>query len=216
MSTRKGCFYTCPLSAKCTVWRPEGYNVSNRGRPDAPVVVVGEAPGFHEEKEGAAFVGRSGKVLDEVLGYAGFDLRDVLVLNSVKCRPLNNRTPTEREIDLCVDKWLSREIAQYPRKIIIAMGNSAVYALGLTKKVSGVMKLRGTVQKTEYSDAPVVVTVHPAAVLRNPRFEDQFCEDFKFAATVYSSGGSSLPEICIRHKNQFRHSALSLSAIGTR
>lgn len=124
----------CPLSANATTICMDG-----SGPNDAQIMIVGEAPGFTEDRQGVPFVGRAGQVLNEMLEQAGFRREDVFVTNSVRCRPPENREPAAKELEAC-RRYLIDEIGAVRPRVIVALGNSALKTL--TGK-SGVSKYRG-------------------------------------------------------------------------
>lgn len=142
--------------------------------PQANWLIVGEAPGENEDLQGEPFVGQAGKLLDNILTAMGLSRHDraqaggVYITNALKCRPPGNRNPTPEEVAHCLP-YLERQVALLQPKIILAMGRFAVQAL-LRDSVPDVDtlplgKLRGQVHT--YQNVPVVVTYHPAYVLRN-------------------------------------------------
>lgn len=147
------------------------------GPKRADIMVVGEAPGQREDDEHRAFTGKAGQLLDLALKeYAGLNRDEIYVTNVAKCRPPNNRTPELREIKACVESYLWDEIAQVKPRFVLLLGNSALK--GVTKQ-SGIMKKAGMVWTKQLAGVPVEVmaTVHPAAVLRNPKNVDLFTAD---------------------------------------
>ena len=133
------------------------------GDPQADWLIVGEAPGEHEDIQGEPFVGDAGKLLDNMLRAAGLSRREkVYIANVLKCRPPGNRNPEADEVAQC-EPFLRRQVALLQPKIIVAMGRFAVQSLLGTTEAIG--KLRG--QRHEYAGVPVVVTYHPAYLLRN-------------------------------------------------
>jgi len=140
--------------------------VFSDGHPDASVMVVGEAPGANEDRTGLPFVGRAGKLLDLIL--ASVDLsraRNVYICNVLKCRPPGNRNPRPDEIETC-SPWLRRQIELVRPRAILAVGTFSGRLLSGRDVALG--KLRGQVYT--YQGIPLVVTYHPAALLRNPRW----------------------------------------------
>jgi uracil-DNA glycosylase family 4 len=133
------------------------------GDPQADWLVVGEAPGENEDLQGEPFVGQAAKLLDNMLGALGVSRRSgAYIANVLKCRPPGNRNPEPEEIAQC-EPFLRRQVELLRPKIILAMGRFAVQALLQTNEPIG--RLRGRVHR--YSDVPVVVTYHPAYLLRN-------------------------------------------------
>jgi len=133
------------------------------GDLQADWLVVGEAPGENEDLQGEPFVGQAGKLLDNMLAALGLSRRDqVYIANVLKCRPPGNRNPEPEEIAQC-EPFLRRQVELLRPKIILAMGRFAVQTLLQTNEPIG--RLRGRVHR--YHDVPVVVTYHPAYLLRN-------------------------------------------------
>jgi len=164
------------------------------------IVIVGEAPGEQEDDTGRPFTGRSGMLLDKSLAeLAGIDRADCYVTNSVKCRPPDNRTPTRPEAKLCAENYLAKELEAIQPRFILVMGNTAFQTvLGKT----GVTKHNGTVFRREFggTKAQVMVTLHPAAVLRNPKWARAFAMDMKrFGELV--SGVDSSPKTTVKMVN---------------
>ncbi len=139
--------------------------VWSAGNLDSDVLFIGEAPGFHEDKQGVAFVGAAGQLLDTLLGEVGLDRTQVAIVNVIKCRPPNNRDPLPDEIEAC-RPYLEAQLQHMQPKVIITLGNFATrFVTGLQ---IGITKARG--QRFEYNGAAVVPTFHPAAALRGGRF----------------------------------------------
>ena len=141
--------------------------VFNDGVRNAQVMVVGEAPGAREDATGTPFVGPAGKLLDLLLATVGLSRTDnVYIANVLKCRPPGNRNPHPREIESC-SPFLLRQIEIVRPRIILAVGAFSGRLLTARER-SPLSKLRGKVHR--YMDRPLVVTYHPAALLRNPRW----------------------------------------------
>jgi len=150
----------CRACKLCSTRRNTVFGV---GDPQADWLIVGEAPGENEDLQGEPFVGHAGKLLDNMLRALGLSRREkVYIANVLKCRPPGNRNPEPEEVAQC-EPFLRRQVALLQPKIIIAMGRFAVQSLLGTTDAIG--KLRG--QKHEYAGVPVVVTYHPAYLLRN-------------------------------------------------
>ncbi|MEA3511937.1 MAG: uracil-DNA glycosylase [Actinomycetota bacterium] len=131
------------------------------GDLEADVVFVGEAPGQHEDEQGVPFVGRSGQLLDQLLGEIGLERRDVYIANVVKCRPPNNRDPRPDEIEACKG-YLSEQLRLIDPKVVVTLGNFSSKLL--LKTDTGITRLRGTAY--EWWGRLLVPTFHPAAALR--------------------------------------------------
>lgn len=139
--------------------------VWSAGNLDSDVLFIGEAPGFHEDKQGVAFVGAAGKLLDTVLSEVGLDRTKVAIVNVIKCRPPNNRDPLPDEIESC-RPYLEAQLGHMRPTVIVTLGNFATrFITGLQ---IGITKARG--QLFEYQGATVIPTFHPAAALRGGRF----------------------------------------------
>ncbi len=151
------------------------------GNPEADLVVLGEGPGFHEDQQGLPFVGRSGEMLDRMLNNVlGLGRHEVYILNVVKCRPPDNRTPHSDEVEAC-RAFLDAQLAAIKPRIIVCMGSPAAKTLLQTSR--GVMSLRGRWQS--WGDAAVMCTFHPAYLLRRPEDKRKSFEDLKLVRTRY-------------------------------
>jgi DNA polymerase len=150
----------CEACKLCTGRRNTVFGV---GDVQADWLVVGEAPGENEDLQGEPFVGQAGKLLDNMLAAMGVSRRErVYIANVLKCRPPGNRNPEPEEIAQC-EPFLRRQVELLQPKIILAMGRFAVQTLLQTSEPIG--RLRGRVYR--YNDVPVIVTYHPAYLLRN-------------------------------------------------
>ena len=130
------------------------------GDPNADLMFIGEAPGFHEDKQGEPFVGAAGQLLNQLLGEIGIAREDVYINNTVNCRPPGNRDPLPDELDAC-KPWLDERVALIDPAVVVTLGNCATrYILG--KQVS-ISRVRG--QRFPWSGRTVIPTFHPAAVL---------------------------------------------------
>ena len=144
------------------------------GDPHADLVLVGEAPGAEEDRLGEPFVGRSGKLLDTILGAIGMSRQSVYILNVLKCRPPDNRDPLPSEIAEC-EPYLQEQLRIIQPQLIVALGRVA--AQTLLKVKDSLKDMRA--QTYTYSGIEVRVTYHPAALLRNPNFKALAWEDFQ-------------------------------------
>ena len=139
--------------------------VWSAGNLDSDVLFIGEAPGFHEDKQGVAFVGAAGQLLDTLLAEVGLDRTHVAIVNVIKCRPPKNRDPLPDEIEAC-RPYLEAQLGHMRPAVIVTLGNFATrFVTGLQ---IGITKARG--QRFEYDGAAVIPTFHPAAALRGGRF----------------------------------------------
>lgn len=144
------------------------------GNPQATVMFVGEAPGFHEDQQGEPFVGAAGKLLNELLQSAGLSRSDIYIANVIKCRPPNNRDPEPDEVETC-KPFLMQQIALIRPKLVCTLGNWATQTL-LERKV-GITKVRG--QAFYLKDFVLFPLLHPAAALHQGGLLDPLREDFK-------------------------------------
>jgi DNA polymerase len=158
---------------RCALAERRTQTVFGVGDPDSPVMFIGEAPGREEDRRGEPFVGQAGKLLDRILEAAGFGRSRVYIANVLKCRPPENRDPTEEEVREC-EVFLAAQIDILRPKLICALGRIAGQWLLHTKAPLSALRL-GT---HEFRGVPVVVTYHPAALLRNPKFKRPTWEDF--------------------------------------
>ncbi len=147
----------------CPLWKGRILPVPGEGFADAPIMVIGEAPGEQEDREGLPFVGRGGQFFMDLLESINVKRSDLFITNSVKCRPPKNRTPTMKECGECNDLWLQKQITLLNPKLIILVGGVAVRTC-LGKGSVG--KLHGTVITKE--GRKYFVMYHPAAALRFP------------------------------------------------
>lgn len=148
------------------------------GNPDADLMLVGEAPGRDEDIEGRPFVGKSGQLLDRILGAIGRDRTSVFIANVVPWRPPGNRTPTPHEIEIC-RPFIERQIQLVAPKVLVTLGGPS--AKTLLNENDGILKLRGKWQTIAVGggDAiPVMPSLHPAYLLRNPAHKKLAWRDF--------------------------------------
>jgi DNA polymerase len=139
-------------------------------------MLIGEGPGAREDATGRPFVGPAGKLLDEILAAIGISRQSVFIANIVKCRPPQNRKPLPDEVAACLP-YLHRQIALIAPKVIVALGGTAAESLLGVRKSIG--ELRGAVHALD--GIPVIVTYHPAALLRNPNWKKPTWDDVRIA-----------------------------------
>ena len=166
---------------RCELHRGRTQTVFGVGNRQADWMLIGEAPGFEEDKQGEPFVGRAGQLLNRMLKAIDFDRAQVYIANVVKCRPPDNRNPSLDEIAHC-EPYLRQQIAFIQPKIILALGGVA--AKSLLKCDTPVGRLRGRVYQFEDTGIPIVVTYHPAYLLRSPQQKRASWEDLQFAQRV--------------------------------
>lgn len=150
---------------RCELHHTRTQTVFGVGNREAEWMFVGEAPGAEEDRRGEPFVGRAGKLLDAMLAAVGRKRGEVFIANVLKCRPPNNRDPHGEEVTQC-GAYLLRQIDLVRPKLLIALGRFAAQSLLNTTRPIG--KLRGEVFRHAASGTPLVVTYHPAYLLRNP------------------------------------------------
>jgi len=147
---------------KCRLAQGRTHTVPGDGSPQAKLVFVGEAPGFHEDQEGLPFVGAAGKLLERLLARIGLSRKEVFICNVVKCRPPENRDPQPDEISSC-EPYLLEQLDTLKPLVICALGRYAAQTLLRTDE--GINRLRGRFHV--YHGIPLLPTLHPAAILRN-------------------------------------------------
>ncbi|HOV98164.1 MAG TPA: uracil-DNA glycosylase [Bacteroidota bacterium] len=165
---------------KCSLGASRKNFVFGVGNPQAEVVVVGEAPGADEDEQGKPFVGRAGQLLNKILEAIHFHREEVFICNILKCRPPNNREPLPEEITLC-EPYLVKQLEILHPKAILCAGRIAGQAL--LKTNTSLAQLRGKV--FDYRGIPLMVTYHPAALLRNPNWKRLCWEDVQRFRKLY-------------------------------
>jgi DNA polymerase len=161
---------------RCPLYRDATNPVPGEGSPRAGLVCVGEAPGETEDLTGRPFVGRAGQLLDKILGAIQLSREEVFICNVLKHRPPKNRNPLPDEVQAC-SPYLVRQIELIQPRVIVAFGTFAAQTLLNTRDAIG--KLRGRIHR--YYGVPLVVTYHPAALLRNPGWKRPTWDDVKLA-----------------------------------
>ena len=164
----------CPLGSTRTNF------VFGVGNPHADIVFVGEAPGQQEDLKGEPFVGRAGKLLDKILAAVSLSRDDVYICNVLKCRPPQNRDPLPSEVDQC-EPYLKAQLTLINPKLIVALGRVAACTILKTKEP--LKNLRK--QIFQYEGIDLMVTYHPAALLRNANFKQPTWEDFQMIRDKY-------------------------------
>jgi len=169
---------------RCELHKQRTQAVFGVGSRTAQWLIIGEAPGADEDRQGEPFVGRAGKLLNNMLLAIGLQRAEVYIANIVKCRPPNNREPAPQEAQACAP-YLARQIALIKPKIIIALGRVA--AQNLLRTDSPVGSLRGKRFYYEQTDIPIIVTYHPAYLLRSPHEKRKVWQDLLAAQELFSS-----------------------------
>jgi DNA polymerase len=157
---------------KCVLGTTRTRFVFGVGNPHATLMLIGEAPGADEDLQGEPFVGRAGQLLNKILEAINFRRQDVYICNILKCRPPENRTPQLEEVEQCIP-YLRKQIELIRPAVILCLGLTAAQNLMGTRESLGA--LRGKTLKFE--EIPVMVTYHPAALLRNPNWKRPAWED---------------------------------------
>ena len=168
---------------KCGLHKTRTQTVFGVGDEQADWMLIGEAPGAEEDRQGEPFVGRAGLLLNAMLRAAGFERRDVFIANVLKCRPPHNRDPSDQEAGRCLP-YLRRQIELVDPDVILCVGRIAAQRLLGTDQTIG--RLRGRVHDLE--GVPVVATYHPAYLLRSPGEKRKSWEDLKLALKALSDG----------------------------
>lgn len=170
------------VCTKCALHTTRIKTVFGVGHPDADIVFVGEAPGADEDQRGEPFVGRAGQLLTKILQAVGFEREDVFIANVLKCRPPNNRDPLPDEVAHC-EPYLLKQLEILEPKIICALGRISAQTLLQTK--DSLTALRGQVH--DYHGIKMVVTYHPAALLRNPNWKRPTWDDVRRMRQLYDA-----------------------------
>ena len=163
---------------RCALAQGRTQVVFGSGSPNADLMFVGEAPGFHEDQQGIPFVGQAGKLLDTLLGGIGLTRADVFVANVLKCRPAGNRDPLPEEIAAC-EPHLFRQIELIEPKLVATLGNFATKLL--SGKPAGITRVHGYEQEVTLGARTVLLypLFHPAAALYTPSMLKVLEEDFE-------------------------------------
>jgi uracil-DNA glycosylase family 4 len=165
---------------KCPLGHTRTKFVFGVGNPNADVVLIGEAPGADEDAQGEPFVGRAGQLLNKILEAINFKREEVYICNILKCRPPNNRDPHPDEIEAC-EPHLWKQLELINPKLILCLGR--VSAQALLRTTASLTALRGKVH--DYRGIKLMVTYHPAALLRNPNWKRPTWEDVQQFRTLY-------------------------------
>jgi uracil-DNA glycosylase len=167
---------------KCNLWKTRKKPVFGEGSIDTDIFFVGEAPGYNEDLQGRPFVGKAGKILDELLESIGLHRSDIYIANILKCRPPNNRNPLKTEIDTCTEH-LDKQIELIQPKIIVPLGNFACSYIfekfGL--KYDKISNVHGKLFQinTIFGHVKVIPMYHPAVAIYNPNTKNTLLTDFK-------------------------------------
>jgi uracil-DNA glycosylase family 4 len=173
------------VCVKCDLHKSRTRTVFGVGNPHADWLVIGEAPGAEEDRQGEPFVGAAGKLLDAMLQAIGLSRNEnVFIANMLKCRPPGNRDPKPEEVSACMP-YLIRQIMAIKPKLILAVGRIAAQNLLATDVPLG--RLRGQVHRFGPLSTALIVTYHPAYLLRSPGEKRKAWEDLKFARDFFKA-----------------------------
>jgi DNA polymerase len=154
--------------------------VFGSGNPNSKILIIGEAPGADEDEQGLPFIGRAGQLLTKIIEAINFNRDDLYIANIIKCRPPGNRRPTSNEVEKC-EPYLKKQIEIINPEFILALGLTAVNTL-----LKGDFKMKDVRGKVlEYEGKKLLITYHPAALLRNPSWKKQTWEDVKILRSMY-------------------------------
>ena len=170
---------TVATCTRCRLHSTRTQTVFGVGDPRATWLFVGEAPGADEDRQGEPFVGRAGQLLNSMLFALGLKREEVYIANVLKCRPPGNRDPQPDEVAQC-EPFLIQQIALIRPRLIVALGRHAAHSL--LKTEAPLSKLRG--QRLSYQQTPLIVTYHPAYLLRNPVDKRRAWDDLCLARAI--------------------------------
>jgi len=172
---------------KCGLCKTRTKTVPGEGKANAAILLIGEGPGYHEDKQGRPFVGAAGQFLDELLASIGVKRADVFITNVVKCRPPDNRDPLPEEISACAP-YLDRQIAAINPKVIVTLGRFSMQKFFPGASISSI---HGRARKV--NGRVVVSMYHPAAGLHKAELRSTIVEDFK-KITLALAEAEKLPD----------------------
>lgn len=174
----------CKQCSECSLSETRHQVVFGTGNQNADILIIGEAPGENEDLSGEPFVGRGGKLLDEVMASVGLSRKEnVYISNIVKCRPPKNRDPKPSEQEQCIH-WLKEQIEILQPKVIVCLGRIA--ACSLIRSDYKVTKEHGTFEQRD--GVLWMGTFHPAAILRDPRKKEEWIQDFRVLSEKVRNG----------------------------
>ena len=178
---------------KCALAEGRTQVVFGSGSPSAELMFVGEAPGFHEDKQGVPFVGAAGKLLTKLLAGIGVERDEVYIANVVKCRPPGNRNPLPEEIEAC-EGHLFRQIELIQPRLVATLGNFATKLL--SGKPAGITQVHGREQRVTLGgqDVTLYPIFHPAAALYTPRMLEVLEADFRRIPELLGRAAAPPPE----------------------
>jgi uracil-DNA glycosylase len=170
----KRCVAACTA---CPLHQTRTQTVFGVGNPTARLMIIGEAPGYHEDQQGEPFVGRAGQLLTAMIKTIGFERNQVYIANILKCRPPNNRDPQADEVASCTP-FLDKQIALIQPTLLLAVGRIAAHYLLKTK--ASLESLRCKLHQYGDQKRPLIITYHPAYLLRSPQDKKKAFMDLQF------------------------------------
>ena len=172
---------------RCDLSKSRTLAVPGNGNAIDKIMMIGEAPGKNEDQNGVPFIGSAGKILDKALHEAGLERSDVYITNVVKCRPPNNRVPTDKEIQICTDNYLKNEIKLISPKIICILGATALKSLLGYEYMNRYRGKIVTIDPYKY-----FITYHPAATIYNSNLKQVFFEDIKNLCRIVKGDSNAM------------------------
>ena len=169
---------------KCELWKTRTNPVVGEGNLNAQIMFIGEAPGFNEDKQGRPFVGKAGKIFDELLSFVGLKREEIYITNILKCRPPGNKNPTKEEIKACTF-YLDEQIRIIKPSVICCLGNFAssyiLKKFGLSDKIQGISKIHGNVfnVSTLSGKIKIIPLYHPAVATYDIKMLGVLKKDFE-------------------------------------
>lgn len=179
----KNCVADCQ---QCSLHQTRTQTVFGVGNPQAKLMLIGEAPGFYEDQQGEPFVGPAGQLLTKMIQAMKMERSDVYIANILKCRPPNNRDPLPEEVKACT-AYLDQQITLIKPVLLLAVGRISAHYLLKTK--SSLESLRGKVHTYHDTNIPLIVTYHPAYLLRNPADKKKAWVDLQFVMKTLQTNG---------------------------
>jgi len=184
--TLQSCVMQCTA---CSLHETRTQTVFGVGNRKAPLMIIGEAPGFHEDKQGEPFVGRAGQLLTAMIKSIGLNRSEVYIANILKCRPPNNRDPQADEVAQCTP-FLNQQISLIQPRLLLAVGRIAAHYL--LKTQSSLESLRNKTYHYGENNTPLIVTYHPAYLLRHPIDKKKAYRDLLFTQQLLKDSGETL------------------------
>jgi len=175
---------TVASCTSCELHKTRTQTVFGVGNTNADLLIVGEAPGANEDKQGEPFVGRAGQLLNDMLRAIELQREEIFIANVLKCRPPNNRDPSPEEVATCTP-FLQTQINLIKPKLIVAVGRIAAHFL--LKNDLSLGRMRGQVYQYGEGNTPLIVTYHPAYLLRTPSMKGKAYQDLLLVKRLITS-----------------------------